>query len=253
MPVHDWTRVTPNIFHDFHCSWVPRIKEALNSGILPSEYYALAEQTTADVKPDVVTLELSASDGPGLDRHGPGNGNGGVAVALPPPKTSITARAEGVNYARLRRTIAIRHSADHAVVALIEVLSHANRASRYELDAFLNKAQSALKENIHLLLVDLYPPGRLDPAGIHGALWEALGQPPFRLPIGKPLTAASYEAGDVINAYVEPLAVGQALPLMPVFLRPSFYVNVPLEETYNAAYRGVPAFWRERIEKGATA
>ena len=27
---------------------------------------------------------------------------------------------------------------------------------------------------------------------------------------------------------------------MPLFLEPEIYVNVPLEETYMAAYRGVP-------------
>ena len=44
MPVHDWTRVDAGIFHDFHLEWISRIKHALNSGILPPEYYALAEQ-----------------------------------------------------------------------------------------------------------------------------------------------------------------------------------------------------------------
>jgi hypothetical protein len=31
---------------------------------------------------------------------------------------------------------------------------------------------------------------------------------------------------------------------MPLFLRPDRYINVPLEETYQAADRGLPAFWR---------
>lgn len=44
MPVHDWARVDAGIFHDFHHEWVGSIKHALNAGVLPEGYYALAEQ-----------------------------------------------------------------------------------------------------------------------------------------------------------------------------------------------------------------
>ena len=47
------------------------------------------------------------------------------------------------------------------------------------------------------------------------------------------------------KAYVEPFAVGDTLMAMPLFLTASTYVSVPLEETYQAAYRGVPRRWRE--------
>jgi hypothetical protein len=30
MPIHDWTRVDAGIFHDFHQTWMPEIKRALN-------------------------------------------------------------------------------------------------------------------------------------------------------------------------------------------------------------------------------
>ena len=48
--------------------------------------------------------------------------------------------------------------------------------------------------------------------------------------------------------YLEHLAVGAALPAMPLFLRPDRYVDVPLEPTYQTAYRGMPAFWRDVLE-----
>lgn len=44
MPMHDWTRVAAGIFHDFHHEWISEIKRALNRGLLPADYYALAEQ-----------------------------------------------------------------------------------------------------------------------------------------------------------------------------------------------------------------
>ncbi len=41
---------------------------------------------------------------------------------------------------------------------------------------------------------------------------------------------------------------GHRLPEMPLFLQPDRYVNVPLEPTYEAAYRGMPAYWRDVLE-----
>ena len=53
MALHDWTRVDPGIFHDFHVAWIGELRRALNSGVLPADYYALAEPTAGDVVPDV--------------------------------------------------------------------------------------------------------------------------------------------------------------------------------------------------------
>ena len=36
MPIHDWTRVRSNQFHDFHQSWTIAIRNALNAGLLPA-------------------------------------------------------------------------------------------------------------------------------------------------------------------------------------------------------------------------
>ena len=69
-------------------------------------------------------------------------------------------------------------------------------------------------------------------------------------PADEPLTLASYAAGMQIEVYLEHLAVGAALPDMPLFVHPDRYINVPLEATYQAAYRGMPAFWRDVLEGG---
>ena len=51
-----------------------------------------------------------------------------------------------------------------------------------------------------------------------------------------------------VEAYVEHLAVADSLADMPMFLDSDFYINIPLEATYQAAYRGVPAIWRDALE-----
>jgi hypothetical protein len=45
-----------------------------------------------------------------------------------------------------------------------------------------------------------------------------------------------------MEVYLNPVAVGDVLPEMPVFLSPQVYVSVPLEATYRAAWEGVPDF-----------
>ena len=65
------------------------------------------------------------------------------------------------------------------------------------------------------------------------------------------MTLASYAAEFLPNLpkiYVEHLAVGLPLADMPLFLNPDRYINLPLEATYEAAYRGMPSFWRNVLE-----
>ena len=85
---------------------------------------------------------------------------------------------------------------------------------------------------------------------MHGAIldrWQP-SQEPYALPADEPLTLAGYAAAGRIEVYLEHLAVGAPLPEMPLFLRSDRYVNVPLEATYTAAWRGMPAFWRGVLE-----
>ncbi len=243
MPIHDWTRVGDAIFHAFHCAWVPRIGEALNAGILPPDYYALPEQIAGPLGPDVLTLQTTGGNGTTYERP-----QGASAVTLAPPRVRFTSTAEADEYALKQRNVVVRHSSEDRVVALIEIVSRGNKGSRHALRSFLAKATAALARGIHLLVIDLHPPGPRDPQGMHGALWAEVCDEPYVAPPDQPLTLAAYAAGRPITAYVEPVAVGQVLPDMPLFLDPTWYVNVPLETTYQPAAQGLPLRWRGVLE-----
>ena len=64
MPLHDWTRVDAGIFHDFHTVWIGNLRTRLNSGLLPADYYALAEQIAGGLGPDVLTPPKEMLMGP---------------------------------------------------------------------------------------------------------------------------------------------------------------------------------------------
>ncbi len=243
MPMHDWTRVDAGIFHDFHLTWIGLLQIALNSGLLHPDYYALAELIAGGFGPDVLTRQTAKLSEDGGDP----DVQGAIAVAVAPPKVRHVIRPEIDEYVFKRRSVVIRHVSNHKLIALIEILSPGNKASRHVLRSFLDKAESALAHGIHLLLIDPHPPGPRDPRGIHGALWERLFGDTVPTP-EKPLTLAAYAAGRVPTAYVEPLAVGDELPDMPLFLTSEQYINVPLESTYRAAYEGVPRYYRAILE-----
>ena len=74
MPIHDWTRVDAGLFHHFHQNWTAALCNALNSGTLPGNYFALVEQDIRGPISDVLTLNLS----PGAEE--PRNGTSALAV-----------------------------------------------------------------------------------------------------------------------------------------------------------------------------
>jgi len=234
MPIHDWTRVRANRFHDFHQSWTIEIRNALNRGILPTGYFAMTEQKTGGREPDVVALELTPD--PARLRES----QGGLAVQDAPPQTQFVSRSDESTYARKANRLSVRHP-DDGVVAIIEVVSPGNKSSAVALDEFVRKAIDFLDDGVSLLIIDLFPPTKRDPQGIHEVIWKHFKEEPFALPPDRSLTFASYAAGAAITAYVQPVAVGLPLPPMPLFLTPTRYVDCPLESTYQRAWEDFPA------------
>ncbi|HTU21592.1 MAG TPA: DUF4058 family protein [Gemmataceae bacterium] len=241
MPIHDWTRVDAGLFHDFHQSWTVALRDALNLGGLPPNYFALVEQRIQGPIPDVLTLQLP----PGAEE--PSNGTTGLAVATAPPRTHLVRRGEADIYAGKANRITVRHRHGN-VVAVIEIVSPGNKASRNELRAFVEKSADLIHQNVHLLVIDLFPPGPRDPQGIAKAIWDEFQEEDLDLPPDKPLMLASFDAGTERVAYIEPVAVGDVLTDMPLFLKPGFYVPAPLEATYQTTWKGFPAVLKRLLE-----
>lgn len=207
MAVHDWTRVAAGIFHAFHVGWISDLSGTLNQ-ILPSQlYYSIPKQIAKENIPDI----------------------------------TIPLKSEVSYYAAKANVIAIHHVSNHRVVAMVEIVSPGNKNNQNSLNAFVRKARKALAAGIHLLIVDLFPPSPSDPQGIHGSIRSG----EYVLPRNRLLTCVSYIGGAASEAFIEPFAVGQPLPDMPLFLTSEVYVSVPLAATYQSAFDGIPSYWRE--------
>ncbi|MFO0809825.1 MAG: DUF4058 family protein [Gemmataceae bacterium] len=213
MPIHDWTRTDAGLFHAFRLLWSAKLCDVLNGGILPPDYFVLPERHVRDPIPDWLTFET----------------------------------AEAVRYAARADQLTIRHQ-HGKVVAVVEIVSPGNKASHSEIKAFVEKAAKLIHQGVHLLVIDLFPPGPRDTQGIHKLIWDEFEEEPLDLPTGKSLTLASYDAAPNVTAYVEFVGVGDALPDMPLFLRPEHYVPAPLDASYAATWAVFPKPMKRLLE-----
>ncbi len=254
MPMHDWTRVVPNDYHHFRGRWIFALTDALNLGRLPPGYFAMGEHVVPPFVPDVLTLTLPTDERP-PDGDGPVNGDGGVATVAP-PVTRVVDTEEGKKRKSVgRRRVAVRHIQNRRLVAVIEIISPGNKASKDEFTDLRDKSVELLRSGVHLLVIDPFPPTARDPKGLHDAVWRALTGKRFDPPADQPLTLAAYAArgANTFSAFVEPLAVGDRLTDMPLFLTPEAHVLAPLQETYQTAWAGFPAPLRPLLEAAPPA
>ncbi|HLW65188.1 MAG TPA: DUF4058 family protein [Gemmataceae bacterium] len=250
MSIHNWTKVDAGIYQAFQHCWISAIGDALNSGPLPDNYYALCElQVTASNsvaelvrETDTKLSECETADPKGFSpkRHD--------GLLFDDPKVELTAEPDMEFYRRKQNAIAVRHVSGDRLVAMIEIVSPGNKSTKNAMRSFIEKAADLLNKQIHLLIIDLFPPTKRDPQGIHAAIWDDVAGQDYTLPSGKPLTLAAYVSDLSIRAYVRQVAVGDAMPEMPLYLEPNGLVHVPLEATYQTAFAAMPARWRRVLE-----
>ena len=249
MPIHDWTRVDAGIFHGFHQRWMGRLAETLTA-TLPPNYYAETEQHADERIADVLTLHASPARGPKpIPASGPG-----TAVLDAPPKLS-THRANGkIPKERLkRRHVVIRHVSGHRIVALLELVSPGNKDRRASVEQFVAKAEEAVRKEVHVAVIDLFPPTRSSPHGLPARVWRRFDRSPVVLPVGRPLSLGSFVAKRKPEAFFEFAAVGDELPAFPLFLTDTHYINLPLADTYAATFAASPPYLRELLSTPAGA
>ena len=245
MPVHDWTRLFDGAFHHFHHSWISELSRALNDGLLPNCYYALAEQVAGGPHPDVLTLEAA---NPGWNPGAADDHGAAVAVVDHPPHVRFTVESEKTIYAEKADRIAIHHVSGDRTVAFIEIVSAGNKHSVHALATFMDKMATALQQGCHLLVIDLHPPGTSNPQGIHAEFWKTYYEETQGVTTSEPYTLVAYRADVAPTAYFEPVGLGRPLPDMPLFLTPDYYVNVPLEKTYQQSWDQFPQRWKTDLE-----
>jgi hypothetical protein len=243
MPIHDWTRAEPGVFHSFHLLWMAEITRHLNNGVLPAPYYATPEKHGIAFFPDVSAFQ--STDVP-QSRNG-STPHSNRTAQLTVPHNPATAVSSG-KLMTMQRTLGIREEEKNRLIAAIELVSPGNKDSRDQFDRFLHKCTAYLDAGVHLMVVDLFPPGHRDPQGFHSAFWTAISDRNLPFAPVKPLAVDSYEAADPVRAYVEQFSPGETFPMMPLFLGPNRCVEFSFEESYHQAWLAFPKPYRAQLE-----
>jgi hypothetical protein len=232
MPLHDWSRVRHGMFHHFHNSWIYKLADQLNAGALPQGFYAAGEQIPSRIEPDVVTLEQSAA--------AQWDHSSALGVAEHPPKAAVHQESEVDAWLRKQDTLAIRRVGDDRLVAVIEIVSPANKSSRQRLAYLIAVLDRLTANGIHILVVDVLPPGQYDPAGLEAVVWD-------RAISGVSLPLIAPE--QAVIGFCTGVG-GKPLPDWPLYLGHDCYVTVPLEASYAAAWEHYPVPWKSQVATG---
>jgi hypothetical protein len=85
-------------------------------------------------------------------------------------------------------------------VALLEIVSPANIDRTSSAAEFAAKIDSAIESGVHVLVVDIFPPGKHNPEGMHGAIWARYASEVHQTPPDRPLALSSYVGFPVVEA-----------------------------------------------------
>ncbi|MCO5169576.1 MAG: DUF4058 family protein [Planctomycetes bacterium] len=229
MPLHDWTRVSANVFHSFHVGWLWTITRALNGGLLPAGYQARAEEYLGPFQSDVLTLETASGGGEPARGGAPGAAPVPTVVLAPP-------RFETWR----ERRVAVFSARDERRVAVVEVVSPGNKDSQQRAQFFRGKLLECLGAGLHLLVIDVLPATGVAP-GFAAEVARDLGDTSGKVgPGGQAVTSFERRSDPLaVRIYHAALHEGQPLPAAPLFLLGDARVDLPLEATYLEAFEGL--------------
>ena len=223
----------PRRWEGFHHAWATFIAQQLNQETLPPDYFAESEISLGpELEIEVATMELT----------GPrSNDKGGVTVWSPPrPKIAVK-----VDFAHLDSyEIRVYQDLGGAELrAAIELVGPSNKDREGSRRTFAAKCAGYLKHGIGVIIVDVVTART---ANLHEELFEVLDvksrRPAWESSTG--LYAVAYRAVTVrkklrVEVWPEALALGEALPVLPLWLSLDLSVPLRLEDSYLAACRSL--------------
>ena len=229
----DWTSV--------HGGWAFTIAQRLNDSILSPDYESSQHvHVGSQVEIDIATFEKPAQTPP-FDSNGHQGGTATEAGVYAPPVPSSTGE---VTFAEpdLIEILTYRHEGGLNLVAAIELVSPANKDRKESRRSFAIKVASYLQKGVSVVVVDVVTERH---ANLHEELRTLLELPgtfEWQSPTG--LSAVSYRMVQVkdrtrLDVWSFPLAMGESLPTMPLWLAFDLAVPLELERTYTTVCRSL--------------
>jgi hypothetical protein len=236
MPLRDHFRSPVNDKHRWdavHGQWPAEIVRTLFD-ILPAGF--VAEPKVHHGSPFEVDVSMIEDD----DRPATaGEGDGGTATltAASPPVTVAADLTELDEY-EIRVYDGER---ERTLVAAIEIVSPANKDRPERREQFVNKVASLLRQDVCVAVVDIVT---LPHANLYAELLARIGQTDPRVSDPPPGTYAVTLRGrkpkkktPLLDLWFLPMAIGQPLPTLPLWLGPDRHIELPLEPSYQEVCR----------------
>ena len=212
-----------------HSTWASTIATQLNQDQLPAEYFAMPLVTLGGgVQVDVGTFQTGVQ---------PESPNGGVVTQIwAPPQAPLSAVVDFISL-DVYEVRVIQQMGGPKLRSAIELVSPANKDWASHRRAFAVKCAGYLQQGVAVIIVDVVTERA---ANLHGALADLLGlTPPLAWCSPSQLYAVAYRPTQAANTqrlevWPEALAVGAALPTMPLWLDETLCLPLTLEKSYQA-------------------
>jgi hypothetical protein len=217
-------------WESFHVNWAGAIADDLNERLLPEGYFAEEHaHIGARVEIDVATFAESAA--PPRD---------GATTTLParvwtPPAPALVLPGA---FPDSFEVLVFQSEGGASLVAAVELVSPPNKDRDSHRRALAVKCASYLTRGVSLVLIDIVTSRQ---ANLHEEMMGLLGHGPGRgLPAETSLYAVAYRplvraGAEQVEVWPQALAVGQALPTLPLALNAEVCLPLDLEATYTTA------------------
>jgi hypothetical protein len=225
----------PRRWEGFHHAWAANIAQHLNREVLPPDFFAESEISLGPtLEIDVANVELSNG------REAAGTATATTTAVWAPPKPLLVFP---VDFARLD-VCEVRVYEDLGgaqLRAAIELLRPSNKDRPGSRRTFAAKCAGYLKQAVSVVIIDVVTDRT---ANLHAELMEALDVAEAAWEAPTHLCAIAYRPVPVqkqqrIEVSPETLCLGQALPVMPLWLRLDLCLPLHLEETYATTCSGL--------------
>jgi hypothetical protein len=221
----------------FHGQWPAMIVIGL-SRKLPDRYVAEPQvHLGSSIEIDVATYEEADSDSHSAGASANGGGVATAAWAPPLPTLAVATDLPALDEYEVR---VYDTKAGRRLVAAVEIVSPANKDRPEHRRAFVAKCAGLLQNRVCVAIVDLVTTRSFN---LYGDLMELLGQTDPSLADGPPPLYAvgcrSVRKEDtwLLETWNHPLALGQPLPTLPLWLADNLAVPLELELSYEDTCR----------------
>ena len=216
-------------WRSFHGAWAAAMARLLNQGVLPSGYYAVPlVDRDGPIEIDVAALREQGTTGPGDNVSMP------QVWAPPAPALAVAIELPATDAVEVQ---VFADDGDPRLAAAVELLSPRNKDRPQARQAFAVKCVGYLQQGSSVVVVDTVTTRRAD---LNAAILSLLGVDSATAATPSSLSAVSYRAvgreeeTQQLQLWPAPLALGQPLPTLPLWIAADFSVPLDLEASYQA-------------------